>query len=56
MKQKSDWKRITLLRKTSLQERDQKYWPLINGDSEAIQLGNDRISTGKLASRQEIKR
>jgi hypothetical protein len=30
MKQKSDWKRITLLRKTSF-KKEIKYWPLING-------------------------
>jgi hypothetical protein len=32
MKQKSDWKRITLLRKTSVEKERLKIWPVINQD------------------------
>ncbi len=53
MKQKFDWKRITLLRKTSLQERDRKYWPLINGYPEVIQIATwGSVST----SRQVVRK
>ena len=52
MKEKSDWKKITLLRKTSCKKGDQKYWPLINGYPEImaeVAIGPDTV-TGEVGT------
>jgi len=55
MKQKSDWGKLTLLRKTSCKKEIKKYWPLINGYTEVSPVSTNASVKSHLAPNHDLR-